>query len=224
MRRLILLLTTFLSSMNHPKIDLIRQAIAKADRHESKLTEGPLSIGGYTGKRIRHLLNNLGDGSTNYLEIGIHRSATFCAANYLNKFETSIGIENFTEFDDGTVKEELQKNCSQYAPNATLIFDDCWKPDHVFTKPIDLYTYDGSHSLEDQRKAITHFLPSMADTFIMCIDDARWDDVRNGTNLGLQDAQSMGISNLFDTMLWTGQDGDGEGYWNGMRILLLHKL
>ncbi len=212
--------------MNHPKIDLIRSSIAKADRHESKLIdgEGPMTIGGYTGKRIRHLMNNLGAGSNAYLEVGCHRGSLFCATGFRNKVHPRVAIDNLSEFDDGTVKNELIKNCDNFLEGKyALDFKNCWDVDY-YHDLFDLYLFDGPHDIDSQRRALTHFLPAMASEFIFCVDDAMWDDVRKGTNQALAELAGHGVQNLFDTTLFTGQMGDGDGYWNGFRVILLKKL
>ncbi len=48
-------------------------------------------------------------------------------------------------------------------------------------KPIDLYFFDGCHSVDAQYKAVSYFLPAMAKEFIMVIDDWDMNKVRVGT-------------------------------------------
>ena len=41
--------------------------------------------------------------------------------------------------------------------------------------------YDGGHTREDHRRALTHFEPCLADPAIVIIDDWNWERVRQGT-------------------------------------------
>lgn len=195
------------------KINQIQEAIAKAERLESKLEPECFKIGGFTSPKIRHLMNNLGAISNIYLEIGCHRGATFVATGYKNTGHPRIAIDNFSEFDDGTVKNEFESNCNKFLEGKWDLHNkNCWEID-FYHDMFDLYNYDGEHSVESQKKAITHFLPAMKDEFIMCIDDASWDDVITGTAQGLAETS---VQVLFDQLLV-------DGYWNGFRVLLLKK-
>lgn len=203
------------------KIEQIQDAISHANRLESKLTRETTLIGGYTSDKIRHLLNNLGAISSNYLEIGVHRGATFISSVYKNDLETYIAIDNFSELaEDGTVKDELFLNCKKFGLNLILLDQDCFtitKKDIL--RPIDFYLYDGNHSYESQKKAITHFLPMMADEFILCVDDYDWDDVTQGTQNGIKES---GINVLFETHLKS-EGLPQDGWWNGFYVALIHK-
>lgn len=200
------------------KIDLIQEAINKAERLESKLTPKEFDIGGYTSPKIRHLMNNLGDISRNYLEIGVHLGATFMAANYANAFSTSTAIDNFSEFNENDPKKHFLQNMGTM--RFMLIDQDCWTMSTSFYNPIDLYLYDGGHDLESQEKALTHFLPAMAKEFIFCVDDYGWDVVQKGTASGIE---KSGVEVVAHWPLGLGDQGSTDGYWNGFGVFLLRK-
>ncbi len=201
------------------KIELINEAFEKAERLESKLMPACFSIGGFTSPKIRHLMSNLGAISTNYLEIGVHRGATFEAAIFRNKLETATAVDNFTEFNEsGDIKESLLSGVNQFKdenPSWILLDQDCWTINPSFYKPIDLYLFDGPHSLEEQARALTHYAPAMADEFIYCVDDSDWPQVHAGTLKGIEEAKLNVLAS------WT-RTGDG-GYHNGFQVFLLRK-
>ena len=49
------------------------------------------------------------------------------------------------------------------------------------TAPINFYLYDGEHSFEAQRQALTHFYAMLDDVFIFLVDDYSWDAAKAGT-------------------------------------------
>lgn len=201
------------------KIELIQQAIDRAERLESKLTPKQFEIGGFTGEKIRHLLNNLGEISTNYLEIGVLFGSTFVAANYGNNFNTSIAIDSFVEFnEDKTAKKQFINNAADL--RYILLDQDCWTVPVPFTDPIDFYTFDGAHDFLSQEKALTYFKDAMADEFIFCLDDANWPEVINGTRSGIEKA---GLQILAFWELGPHDVGNGGGFWNGFHVYLLKK-
>lgn len=207
------------------KIGQIKQAITDAVAHRSKLDDGPLSVGGFTSLKIRHLLNNLGAISTAYFEVGSHIGSTYISAVYKNELELPGGwwaCDSFCEFNnDGSTKKQFLENCDKYLYSHYLMEMNCWditKLHEVCTT--DLYLYDGAHDYESQKKAVTHFAPMMADEFIMLVDDASWQNVRKGTVDGIQEA---GLEVLYEQLLWNGVDSDADWWWNGFLVLLLKK-
>lgn len=197
------------------KIELIKQAIEKAEREESKLDEICFKIGGYTSPKIRHLLNNLGeilDSKSSYLEIGSHRGSTFVAALFGNNFKAT-SIDNWQEFnEDGTVREEFMNNIKRFVERVTFIEQDCFTTS-LPKDEYDMYLYDGPHSYEQQKDGITYFLPFMKDEFILCIDDYGWPQVEKGTQDGIAEC---GLTKLFEIKLT-------DGYHNGFYVALLKK-
>jgi hypothetical protein len=207
------------------KISAIKLAIENAEKCESKLDNDVMAIGGYTGTKLRHLLNNLGAISKNVWEIGSHRGSTICATMFKNEnLENVYFSDDFSEFDDGTVRSELISNTARFTPaNASLFFleKDCFTTEREEVKvPIDLYLYDGNHSIEAQRNAFTKMKDFFADEFIAVVDDGNWQAVKDGTAFGVRDA---GLEILFQKHLGIEKESDGEGYWNGTIVLLLKK-
>lgn len=210
------------------KIEAIKEAIEKAKNHQSKMDETAWSVPALSSLKIRHLMNNLGGISTRYLECGVHKGGLFCstirnnpnlnAAFYIDSFESdSITGEN--------VRDEFKNNAIKcISIDDTALFgtvDDTFRvPNNIRSmRNTDLYLYDAAHDYESQRKAMTHFLPAMADEFIVCVDDFDWDDVARGTIDGIKDS---GCEVLFEE-IWEGNDHDNNGAWNGFYVALLKK-
>ena len=100
----------------------VHTSIERADQMTSKLDRAAFQARGFTSPKVRHLLNNLGslDG-LDYLEVGVHRGATFVAANYRNTLASATAVDNWSEFaDDGKVKGcSTARPCSRPAPGAS---------------------------------------------------------------------------------------------------------
>lgn len=217
------------------KIDQIQHAIQEANFFRSKLTPEALGVPGFTSLKIRHLMNNLGAISKNFMEVGSHKGGTFCSAVFQNmNLDHATAIDNYSEFNEGSPMQDMLTNAGKFKPAAVsmkLITKDCWTigPESL-PRGIDFYLYDGEHSLEAQTKACTHFLDSMANEFIFCVDDySVWPQVKQGTQEGIAIEQLRhtlskgGFKVLFEQELWDGQEGNNFGFHNGFYVALLKK-
>lgn len=196
----------------------VESSISLAEQLKSKLERPAFRARGFTSPKVRHLLNNLGSlEGLDYLEIGVHRGATFVATNYKNGLASSTAVDNWSEFaEDGLIKDEFIANCAAVlAPGSYRFLEqDCFTiRREQFASPINFYLYDGEHSFEAQRKALTHFYAMLDDVFIFVVDDYTWDAARAGT----QDAiGELGLEVLFERELV-------EGWWNGLYVSVLQK-
>jgi hypothetical protein len=193
-------------------------SIALGDQLTSKLDRAALMARGFTSPKVRHLLNNLGslDG-LDYLEVGVHRGATFCATNYKNRLASATAIDNWSEFaESGTVKDEFLHNCSTLLEPGSYRFleQDCFTVTREqVPATINFYFYDGEHSVDAQRRALTHYYGLLDDAFIFLVDDYGWDAARIGT----QDAiGELGLQRLYERELT-------DGWWNGLYVSVLQK-
>ncbi len=207
------------------KIELIKEAIEKADNLQSKMDDVAWSVPALSSLRIRHLMNNLGAISTRYLECGVHKGGLFCSTLRNNpNILLAYSIDSFAS-DSATgenVAEQFSANALKCkSPETGLVgaICDSFEGQPTESKGIDLYLYDADHSYKAQRKAVTHFLPAMADEFIMCIDDFDWEEVSTGTRDGLKDA---GVEILFEK-IFKGNNHDNDSWWNGFAVFLLKK-
>ena len=220
------------------KIEQIQHAISEANFFRSKLTPEALGVPGYTSLKIRHLMNNLGAISTRMCEIGTHKGGTFCSAIFGNdNLEEATAVDNFSEFsEEGSPMQELLTNVGKFNPPGTkfkLITKDCWGPIDNPPSHVDFFCFDGDHSLESQRNAMTHFIPWMADRFIFCVDDASaWPFVKEGMDQGIALAElrhklggaAPGYRVEWSQELWDGNEGNNFGWHNGMFVALCSKV
>ena len=90
----------------------VEYAFEKAEKNESKITEGILNMDGMSGKKTRHFYNNLlNKVDARYLEIGTWKGSSVCSAMCGNKGKV-ICIDNWSEF--GGPKDEFLTNFNLY--------------------------------------------------------------------------------------------------------------
>lgn len=209
------------------KISLIKEAIAKAEKGESKLTEVQLALPAFNTVKIKHLLNNLGSISKRYLECGLHKAGGFICALYENDL-LGVGVDNWSEFEqDGLSRQIAYQNCAahldelKYAIRDTDCFTIEYGPGDLNKLPVtefDFYTYDANHGFEAQYNGIVYFQQFLANEFILCVDDTEWEAPRIAT---LKAIEHLGLEVLFHEHLFDGKMG-GE-WWNGVDVFLLKK-
>ena len=209
------------------KIKLIQEAIEKADRFESKLSEEAKQVPFLGSLKNRALLNNLGELATRYGEVGIHKGGSYCSAVFGNNNIISTTVVDSFESDhmNGEVAQvEFMANMAKFKPvNAEfkLFKTDCFDINFdEFLSPIDFYLFDGPHGENDQARALTYYYPVLADEFIYCCDDYGWEDVRNGTQRGIKEAN---LEILFEKELVTDEEYSNVSWWTGFYVALLRK-
>ena len=202
----------------------IKDSIWSADIETSKLHPMILALDGMSSIKNRHLLNNILDiPDGNYLEIGVHKGSTFISALYKNKHNSAYAIDDWSQFDeDGIVKREFLKNCKYFdIRNYLLIEGDCFSVDkNKISYPINVYFYDGYHSIESTSKALTYFYDILDEEFIFIVDDYDWEEPHQGV---LQGIAACDLTIEFEQHLKANCASDKDSWWNGVGILLLKK-
>lgn len=207
-------------------VQKIKQAIANAEKRQSKLTPELIRLPFLGSLQIRHLLNNLGELATFYTECGSHKGGSFNSAVYENynlKFGYAIDSFESDRTQGETAEFQFLQNTLKYMPHTMelrLLRQDHFEVDFShFHGKADFYLFDGSHDYESQRKGITYYYPVLADECIVCVDDADWEPVQKGTYDGIKEC---GFEILFEQYL-KGNDHDNEGWHNGFFVFLLKK-
>lgn len=214
--------------------NFILDAVAKADRFESRLSREAIDVPFLGSLKIRALLNNLGAGAKHVLEIGSHKGGSLCSTVFANdNIETVTAIDSW-ESDhmagEGGESAYLQfiENINKFKSKETaldIIISDCWSVDlSRIKKPIDLYGYDAGHSYEDQKMALTYYKPAMAQKFVYCVDDYHYGDVKRGTIDGILEC---GFEIIQECELTNTTKGDdlhlNDEWWRGYGVFLLAK-
>jgi hypothetical protein len=208
----------------------IINAHVDAENNTSKLIDDILNLKGLSGKKTRHLLNNICSNlSINnkkyYLEIGSWYGSTLVSALYNNNNINAIAIDNWSEFNEGNVSQKFRENISTYLKdeaNLRVIEEDCFNIDlNTIKDKINFYMFDGHHSYESHVKAITYYKDILDDIFILYIDDWSWVGVRDATYEGLKKSD---IEILFQLEDFSDQEKGGDStYWNGFGLFVCKK-
>jgi hypothetical protein len=196
----------------------VAHSIRLADDRQSQLDRAAFQAKGFTSPKVRHLLNNLGSlAGLDYLEVGVHRGATFVATNYRNTLSSAVAIDNWSEFDDdGSVKTEFLHHCATLLRPGSYQFieQDCFTvARRQLPAPVNFYFYDGEHSHDPQRLALTHFYPMLADEFLFLIDDYSWTSAKSGTERAIAE---LDLDVLHQQELT-------DGWWNGLFVSVMRK-
>lgn len=205
-------------------LDELRQhvelAFEKAERGESKITDGILNMEGMSGIKTRHFYNNLlNTDDARYLEIGTWKGSSVCAAMCGNK-ATVVCIDNWSEF--GGPKNEFLTNFSNYKGDndARFIEQDCYNVDISQLPKFNIYMYDGNHTKDSHYKALVHYYNCLDDIFVFIVDDWNWKDVRDGT---YESFKELKLTILTDKQIYTPGNGTRDTWWNGIYVAILKK-
>ena len=203
-------------------VNHIYQAFERANKNESKIHEDILKLEGMSGSKTRHLYNNLVNfEGARYLEIGCWKGSTLASAMYKNSAEI-VCIDNFSEFDDGTVKNILLNTIERYKGDnkVTFLDEDSFKVDVKKLPKFNIYMYDGDHSKDSHSNALTYYYDCLDDIFIYIVDDWNWQQVKIGT---IEAIHKLGLNVLERIEVNSEEYPDKEGYWNGVMICVLKK-
>jgi hypothetical protein len=211
-------------------ISHVENSIRLSQNNESKLKEDILNIRGMSGKKTRHLYNNICNlDGINYLEVGPWAGSSFISAIYKNNI-TSLAIDNWSEFDGP--KDIFEKNMNTFCSDMNYKFIE--KDSFTINKndingvfdSVDIYLYDGCHKYESHKKAITHFIPFLSKYSIIIVDDWRddgeWSRVQKGTYDGITESGLI-VHKKFEIITRQEETGPDE-FWNGFGIFICEKL
>ena len=203
----------------------VAESIAAAERGESQLTQGVLSLGGMSSAKVRHFLNNVCCRvGTNYLEVGTYAGSTFVSALFRNQLfiRSAFGIDDYSQFGGW---ETFQTVTTDFLMPGSFEFirQDFRGVTLPLNEKINVYFYDGGHSLDDHIAAVTHFWDSLADEFVVIVDDWLESQVQSGTHF------AFGFMNgrfkiVQQWELPSRGNGDTEQWWNGLFVAVVRKI
>lgn len=217
-------------------INHVKASIINAANNQSKLSSEILQLHGMSGKKVRHLLNNIcAYPNTTYLEIGVWKGSTFISALYQNQdyINEAVGIDNWSEF--GGPFNDFVINCHRFLNNINYrcVYDDAFKIDvkNLFHNRVTVYFYDGNHEIRSHLLALQHYKEILEDVFVLIVDDWNWIDIRNTTFLAIK---ALKFEVLYEKQIltfdynctpanWSAGKCNHEGWWNGLYIAVLKK-
>lgn len=205
-------------------VDHVETCIAQVQAGANVLPQGILGLEGFSNYKVRTLLNLLNTPpNLRYLEVGVWKGSTFVSANYqIRKFEDcgSVAVDDFSEFRGDIARPLFCDTVWEWLGEAPTLVQG-----HIFSdevrdelcslaevNPFSIYFYDGGHSFEDQRKAISFIEPFLSDVGVLIVDDYRRPEVIAGTKQGLAE---VGWHVEFEAVL-PGTDG----WWEDILVLV----
>lgn len=206
-------------------IDLVKMALERAEHFESKLPPDAFRFDdSYSGRKGRHLLNNLASVFWPYVEVGCYLGSTLIAASYDND-GLIVGVDNFTdETKPGQYmvdnRRRLFERLSHYSDRArpSVIDAACWT---LKLSGFQCCFFDGEHSEQGHADSLIRLYDWFTPQFIFLVDDYNRLNVRQGTRRGIETRKLR-----VDYELWLGAHDppdDRIGWWNGLGVFVLSK-
>lgn len=204
-------------------ITLVQNAVTDASQNKSKLPPDTIPVQGMSGRMGRHLLNNLAAQLSPYVEVGTYFGSTLISAGYGNR-GIVLGIDNFSIVFEHTQaghnqRRQLLENMLAFSDVSKVSFMDasCWD---VHLTGVQCFFYDGEHTVDDQRKALSLAREWCVPTFVYVVDDWNWECVQTGTQRGLDE---FGFKVEYKVELGVGGFDSWQGFWNGMGVFVLSR-
>lgn len=204
------------------------KAFMDAEAGKSKCSEEILKMDGMTGKRTRHLYNNLLNmPDARYIEIGSYTGSSLCSAIYNNSPQRVYAVDNWSQFNGP--RDQFFEALAKFKGSVCVDFFemDFRDLDTKSMPKFNVYLYDGPHEYEDHVDALKLMIGCLDDVFIYIVDDWNWLSVRQAT---IRAIETLGLELVFGLEVRTTQDGShpegelcGNYYWNGVCTMLIRK-
>jgi hypothetical protein len=172
-----------------PLSRILRTAFEDAFAGRGPMDERVYAVDGICGRKHRLFLNNLVRAveRPRYLEIGLFRGATFCAAISGNQV-FATGVDNWSEF--GGKANEFYLNLAAIKGSGaavTIIEQDFRTVNYAAFERFNIGFYDGSHEELDQYDGARILINAMEPQAVMMSDDWNWPHVRHATMSAIRD-------------------------------------
>jgi len=204
----------------------VERAVDQAEAGRGGPSPAAHAVEGMCGRKNRIFLNTLcGFDGCRYLEVGSHAGASLSAALDGNRID-AIAIDDWSQF--GGPRDRFYETLSRFRGESRVevIEQDCFTVEPKGLGPVDVFFYDGAHSIPSQYKAIEHFRASLSELAVVVIDDWNWPRVRNATRQALDDL-GLNVAWQKEIILPEADVEDmprhrgAQGWWNGVCILLI---
>jgi len=204
------------------------RSVANAYAESTTLPADIVALEGMSGRKTRHLYNSLCSiPGMRYLEVGSWKGSTLVSALYNNPECRAYCVDNWSEFGGPRGEFHAVVNAHLRNPQLTVLDKDCWTVTKAdVPEPIDVFVYDGAHTYEDQRRAITHFAPFLAKHSVILVDDwmCHWADVQRGTLDGIHEAPLKVLLSIQIPLVGTNQyHAASDTFWNGCGIFVVER-
>lgn len=152
--------------------------LAEASLASTTLPDWVLDVEGLVSRPTRDFINAVVKGwprTVHYVEVGVFRGASLCAASYKTPHARVVGIDNwFFEPNRRQALDNVQM-CADAddAAQVEVVEADAWDyaANHTRSEKIDVFFYDGGHEASEQYRGLVDFAPKFADEVLVLVDD-----------------------------------------------------
>jgi FtsZ-binding cell division protein ZapB len=178
----------------HPMAALADEALAIALAGQGALPPEVLAIEGMSGRKYRRFINAFVARMTDarYLEIGVHKGSTACAAIYGNAVAATL-IDDWSLFGGDQTRLECEDNLARFSPKdieLKMISQDFRAVAPESLGRFNIYFFDGPHSDVEQYDGVSLMQPALDEAYLLVVDDWNWPQVRAGTLAALRDLKA----------------------------------
>ena len=139
-----------------------------------------------------------------YVEIGIFRGVLLSKVAEVAK--SAIGIDNFSQFDDGTNKAAV---LARITKNCTILEGDCFDGAILSQiKGVDVIFYDAGHSYDDTMNAFRHYYTKLKKGGIFILDDWNMPHIERAAN-------DFGVEPILQHLT---EKNASDDWWNGIAV------
>jgi hypothetical protein len=143
----------------------------------------PSECTGMSGDKFRSYVKALMKESRgSYLEVGTWRGFTILSSAISNPSKPHLGVDNFSQFDDGRVNKAIFEAASEGLSNVQLFdmhYEDFFQANRQpLAKTVGVYFFDASHDYRSQYIGLGLAKDLLMDGAIVLVDDANYHHVR----------------------------------------------
>jgi len=211
--------------MEEKIINHVKASLDAAEYNFSKLPKEIINMGGPSGIKTRHFLNNLLQMNlAKYLEIGVGSGSLASAAMYNNTAKIFC-IDNWTDYNRENFMEIYKKYKGN---NYTKVFDQSYKDvDTNNLSKFNILLYDATLDYNDIYGTLPHFIKCMEDVFVYIVDDVNWRYIQSAAKKSIEDLKLTILYEkeiiLTNDETHTPMDIAKKTWWNGLYVVVLKK-
>ncbi len=217
------------SKNKNPVSEKVIKVVKTLAYHDNEIRP-EIEIEGLTSQRMQNLLTEIGNLSSNYLEVGSYLGSTGSAVLRSSSIEKATFVDHWQdqvqpangEVLPANSKQKFIENIKNFKNNRPLkVFDcDMLSVDKSEISGIDFFFYDGAHDFQSTSDAIRYYASCLSNEAIIIVDDANWEGVVDGAEDGIEKA---GLEVLFKK-IWLNKQESKEQWWNGFFIAVVRKI
>jgi len=214
--------------MEETIINHVKASLDAAEFNFSKLPKEILTMGGPSGIKTRHFLNNLVQmNSAKYLEIGVGGGGLTIAAMYNNTAKIFC-VDNWLDGGEVTKTAFMEQYKKYKGNNYTKLIEQNYKDiETVKLSKFNILLYDATLDYNDIYATLPKFINNMDDVFVYIVDDVNWRYIQRAAEKSIKDLNLTVLYEkeilLTDNETHTPMELAKKSWWNGLYVVVLKK-